>query len=157
MSPYIFSKSNIGCIYMYILFFSFFMVAPVVHRSSHTRGQIGAAVKASATAYGNARSSTHWKRPGIEPISSQRQCHVLYLLSHNGNSFFFFFFWLHLQHVEIFRPRIEPAAQQWLWPPQWQYQILNLPHHKGTPIHCFKRNILFHYGLFLDIEYSSLY
>ena len=37
-------------------------------------------------AWGNTWSLTHWARPGIEPESSQRQCHVLNPLSHNGNS-----------------------------------------------------------------------
>ena len=34
----------------------------------------------------NARSLTHWVRPGIGPASSQTPCQVLNLLSHNGNS-----------------------------------------------------------------------
>ena len=34
---------------------------------------------------GNARSLTHWVRPGIECKSSWRLCRVLNLLSHNGN------------------------------------------------------------------------
>ena len=38
-----------------------------------------------AAACGNTRPLTHRARPGIEPISSQRQCWVLNLLSHNGN------------------------------------------------------------------------
>ena len=40
----------------------------------------------------NARSLTYWVRPGIELISSQRQCWVFNPPSHNANSFFFFFF-----------------------------------------------------------------
>ena len=36
-----------------------------------------------ATACGNARSITHGTRPGVGPISSQGQCWVLSLLSHN--------------------------------------------------------------------------
>ena len=36
-------------------------------------------------AHGNARSLTHWLRPGIEPASSQTLCRVLNLLSHNRN------------------------------------------------------------------------
>ena len=42
------------------------------------------------TAYGNTRSLTHWARPMINPISLQRHCCVLNLLSHNGNSSPFF-------------------------------------------------------------------
>ena len=38
-----------------------------------------------AAGYGNARSSTHWVRPGIEPTSLQR-CRILNPMSHNGNS-----------------------------------------------------------------------
>ena len=41
-----------------------------------------------ATAWGNTRSLTHWLRPGIKPASPLRQCLVLNLLSHNGNSCF---------------------------------------------------------------------
>ena len=44
-----------------------------------------ASVTYTAT-YGNTGSLTHWARPEIEPTSSQRQCWVLNLLSHNGNS-----------------------------------------------------------------------
>ena len=33
-----------------------------------------------------ARSLTHWTRPGIEPVSSQRQCWILNLLRHTGSS-----------------------------------------------------------------------
>ena len=37
-------------------------------------------------AFGNARSLTHWERPGIKPATSGRQHQVLNPLSHNGNS-----------------------------------------------------------------------
>ena len=37
-------------------------------------------------ACGNARSLTHWARPGIKPSSSQRQCQILNPMSHNRNS-----------------------------------------------------------------------
>ena len=47
--------------------------------------------------------------------------------------FFFFFFWLHLQHMEILGPGIEPVPQQWLKLLQWQCQIFNLLCHRGTP------------------------
>ena len=46
---------------------------------------------------------------------------------------FVFNFWLHPRHVEIPRPGIKPALQQWPKPLQWQCQTLNLLHHKGTP------------------------
>ena len=38
------------------------------------------------TAGGNTGSLSHWARPEIEPVSSQRLCCVLNPLSHNGNS-----------------------------------------------------------------------
>ena len=50
--------------------------------------QIWAASAAYAAACGNARSSTQLARSGIEFTSSQRQCQVLNLLSHSGNSQF---------------------------------------------------------------------
>ena len=43
---------------------------------------------------------------------------------------FFFFF---LQHVEVPRPGIEPVPKQQPEPLQWQYHILNLLSHTGTP------------------------
>ena len=48
-------------------------------------------------------------------------CFVLFL-------FLFCFFWLHPQHVEVLRPRIKPAPQQWS-ELQQQWQILNLLSH----------------------------
>ena len=47
---------------------------------------IQAASGTYATACGNARSLTHWVRPGIEPTSGERQHQVLNPLIHNGNS-----------------------------------------------------------------------
>ena len=58
-------------------------------------------------ALGNARSLTHWVRPGTEPASSET-----------------------MRHVEIPRPGIEPASQQWAKPLQWQCQIFNLLCHR---------------------------
>ena len=51
---------------------------------------------------------------------------------------FFFFsflpsFWPLWQHVEVPRPGVKPVPQQWLGLLQWQRQILNPLHHKGTP------------------------
>ena len=43
-------------------------------------------------AFGNARSLTHWARPGTKLTFSQRLCQVLNLLSYNGNSFCVFWF-----------------------------------------------------------------
>ena len=37
-------------------------------------------------AYSSTGSLTHWARPEMKPASSKRQCHVINLLSHNGNS-----------------------------------------------------------------------
>ena len=61
------------------------------------------------------------------------------LSSNNGNKhwhsnlFFSFFFLPHPPHVEIPRPRTEPAPQQWPRPQKWQCQILNQLGHQGTP------------------------
>ena len=60
--------------------------------------QIQATSTTYATACSNARSLTHWARPGIESTSSQRQRCILNLLSHNGNSNFshsLSHFWVH--------------------------------------------------------------
>ena len=39
----------------------------------------------------NARSLTHWARPGTEPTSSRTRCWVLNLLSHSGSSWSYIF------------------------------------------------------------------
>ena len=84
--------------YFFFLFFFFFlfMAAPAAYGHSQARGcrptrhpqqrRIRAASATYTTAHGNATSLTHWARPGIEPASSQQQCWVLNLLSHNRNS-----------------------------------------------------------------------
>ena len=43
------------------------------------------------------------------------------------------FFWLHLQHMKIPRPGIEPLPQQWPKALQWQCWVLNPVCHKRTP------------------------
>ena len=48
--------------------------------------QIWAMSATYTAACSNARFLTHWVRPGIEPISSGRQCRVLNPLSHSRNS-----------------------------------------------------------------------
>ena len=48
--------------------------------------QIWAASPTYPTAWGNIRSSTHWARPEIKPVTWWRPHQVLNLLSHNGNS-----------------------------------------------------------------------
>ena len=47
---------------------------------------IWAASVTNAAACGNARSLTHWARPGIKPTPSWTLCQDLNLLSHNRNS-----------------------------------------------------------------------
>ena len=44
-----------------------------------------------------------------------------------------FFFCLCPWHVEIPGPGIKTTPQQWPKPQQWQFQILNLLSHQGTP------------------------
>ena len=87
------------------LLLSFSTAIPPAYVSSLARGWIRAAAEAYTiaiatsdlwgatsatytTACGNTRSLNQWVRPGIEPTSSQRQCQVLNLLSHNRNSYF---------------------------------------------------------------------
>ena len=59
------------------------MVTTAVNGTSQGRSWIGTAV------CGNTGSSAHWTRLGIKLTSLQRQCRVLNLLSHNGNSDYF--------------------------------------------------------------------
>ena len=81
-------------------FFFFFRAAYVVYGSFQARSQIGAAAAShsysnagskpclwpiSHTAYSNARSLTHWVRPGIRLASSRILVRFL-PTSHNGNS-----------------------------------------------------------------------
>ena len=91
-----------GCGTLSFLFcgsFFLFRAAPVAYGSSWARGWIRAAaaglhhnhgnwiwatLATYATFCGNARSLTHWVRPGIKPISLWKLCHVLNPLSHNG-------------------------------------------------------------------------
>ena len=55
------------------------------HSHSHSHRQIQAASATYTTAHGNARSPTHWSRPGIKPASSWSQSDLL-PLCRNGNS-----------------------------------------------------------------------
>ena len=74
-------------IYLFICLFWLFKAVPTAYVSSQVRGPIGATAAslchshsnagdlshvsvARTTAHGNARSPTHWVRPGIEPTSS---------------------------------------------------------------------------------------
>ena len=68
----------------FFFFFLFFLfrAAPAAYGSSHVRGQIRAEAAGLHHSQSNTRSLTHWARPGIEPTSSWRLCHVL----NNGNS-----------------------------------------------------------------------
>ena len=80
-------NESIGCIRMGLevwVFIFLFMATPAAHGSSRVRGQTEAA--AAGLCHSNARLLTHWLRPGIEPITSQRQRQVLNPLSHNSNS-----------------------------------------------------------------------
>ena len=49
----------------------------------------------------------------------------------------FVYFWLCLQHVEVPGPGIKPSSQQLPELLQWQYWILNLIHHRRTPMCVF--------------------
>ena len=64
----------------------FLTTAPVAYRSSWIRGCIRDIAGTYATTWGNTGSLTNQVRPGIKPVSSQRQHKVLNPLSHNRNS-----------------------------------------------------------------------
>ena len=55
--------------------------------------QLQAASATYTTAHDNARSLTHWARPGIEPETSWTLCQVLNLMSHTRNSLGRIFRW----------------------------------------------------------------
>ena len=93
---------------------------------------------------------TH-SNPGseIQLKPQQWQWQILNSLSHQGTLryrfsvlfwgvlfLFLFLFWPHVQHVEIPRPGVKPMPQHRPKLLQIQCQILNLLHHKRTPM-CF--------------------
>ena len=67
-----------------LTFFSLFRAALMACGSSQARGQIRAA--AASLHHSHTGSLTHWARPGIKPMSSQRQRQILNLLNHKKNS-----------------------------------------------------------------------
>ena len=84
------TNTHIPLIYfsqIFVYFFFLFTAAPMAYGSSQARGRIGASAADLCSRFINARSLTHWARPGIKPSSSQILCWVLNSLSHNGNSF----------------------------------------------------------------------
>ena len=64
----------------------------------------------------NARSLTHWARPGIEPTSSWALCWVLNPLSHSGNSWFAQFRrwgnWIFLTPSLLFPINVPPHSRR---------------------------------------------
>ena len=58
-------------LFSFLFFFCFFRAAPVAYGSPQTRGWIAAMATSQRHSHSNARSLTHWGRPGIEPASSQ--------------------------------------------------------------------------------------
>ena len=57
-------------VFILFYFILFFRVASEAHGSSQAKGQIGAAAAGLHHSHSNARSVTHWVRPGIKPASS---------------------------------------------------------------------------------------
>ena len=51
-------------------FFLLFRTAPVTHGASQTRGLITTTAASLCCSHSNARSLTHWAKPGIEPETS---------------------------------------------------------------------------------------
>ena len=77
--------------WMNLIFISghLFRASPVACGGSQARGHIGAEPPAYTTAHGNARSLTHWVRPGIASKSSWILVRFL-PLSHKGTPVLFF-------------------------------------------------------------------
>ena len=76
-------------------------------------------------------------------------CPGVGLLDHMPTLFLVSFFFLAtLWHEEISRPETGPEPEQQPEALQWQHWVLNLLHHKGTPIFSFLRNLhtVFHSG-----------
>ena len=105
-------------------------------------------------AHSNARSQTHWARPGIEPMSSwilvgfipaesQWELPLIYF-----ELFIYLFIWSHLCHVEVPGPGIKFTPQHRPKPPQWQYRILNRQNDKGI--------LMWSDMIFLKCFFSSL-
>ena len=67
-------------------FFCLFRATSMAHGSSQAGGLIRAAVVCPHHSHSNTRSLAYRVRPGIEPVSSQRQHQVLNPLSHNRNA-----------------------------------------------------------------------
>ena len=78
------------------------MATPVAYGNSQARGQIGAIAEANATGTAKLDLNHIWgiyhslwpywilnplSKARVKPTSSRRQCQVLNLLSHNGNSY----------------------------------------------------------------------
>ena len=53
---------------------------------SHSNTWIQATSMTYTATCSNARTLTHWEKPGIKPTSSQKHCQVFNPLSHNENS-----------------------------------------------------------------------
>ena len=61
------------CLFVFFVFLSVFFVfraTPTAHGGSQARGQIKTVAASLLHSCSNARSLTHWARPGIEPVSS---------------------------------------------------------------------------------------
>ena len=83
--PFVFLHSSLPCTWSMWRFPGYgsnqsYSCQPTPQPQPH---QIWAASATYTTAHGNARSLTHWARPGIEPTSSQIRGQAHNLLSHN--------------------------------------------------------------------------
>ena len=58
------------CVSFFVCLFCFFRTVSIVHRSSQARGPVRAAAAGLHHSHSNARSPTHWVRPGIKPAPS---------------------------------------------------------------------------------------
>ena len=85
---------KVHSLYIYIFFFRLFRVAPAACWSFQARGRIIAVAAGLCHSHSNARSLTHWARPGIEPTSSWILLGFLTTAPSRELPTFFFFFFL---------------------------------------------------------------
>ena len=111
-----------------------------------------------STAWGNARSLTHWVSLGMEPTSLQTLCWVLNPLSHNKNSLsavntvvplthcilcFNHWYSIYFLIPKVTCPNSHPlrpsskSSSPWIFPHiQWKQELLLLKHQSKNPNPC---------------------
>ena len=108
----------------------FWAASPTLHPFfSHTHSIwkfLGQGLNPSCS-WDKTRSLTHWARPGIKPVSLQRQCQILNLLSHMGTPLWPFYRW---------------ANTTWNNQSRFRNSLISGIHWSGkrTPIHQFRKD-----------------